>query len=65
MADIFISYSRKDITFAKRLNSALEENNLVTWIDWEDIPPSTNWLLEIFEAIEQADAFIFIISNGF
>ena len=63
MADVFISYSRKDIAFARLLHQAFEDNNFETWIDWQDIPPSTAWLAEVCEAIERADTFIFIISQ--
>ncbi len=63
MSDVFISYSRKDISFARRLHKSLEKNGLETWIDWQDIPPSEDWLAEIHESIEQTDAFIFIISS--
>jgi WD40 repeat protein len=63
MSDVFISYSRKDIAFARILHQALKENDLETWIDWQDIPPSTDWLAEVYEAIEQSDSFIFIISE--
>lgn len=63
MSDVFISYSRKDISFARLLHKALVDNGLETWIDWQDIPPSTDWLAEVYEAIEQADTFIFIISK--
>ncbi|MCJ7568724.1 MAG: TIR domain-containing protein [Anaerolineales bacterium] len=62
MTDVFISYSRKDIAFARLLHQALKENDLETWIDWQDIPPSADWLTEVYEAIEQTDTFIFIIS---
>ncbi|MCJ7568725.1 MAG: TIR domain-containing protein [Anaerolineales bacterium] len=62
MTDSFISYSRKDIAFARLLHQALKENDLETWIDWQDIPPSADWLAEVYEAIEQTDTFIFIIS---
>jgi hypothetical protein len=63
MADVFISYSRKNIAFAKLLHEALQENDLGTWIDWQDIPPSADWLAEVYEAIEQSDTFVFIISE--
>lgn len=62
MSDIFISYSRKDIAYARLLHKALNENDFETWIDWQDIPPSTEWLQEVFTAIEEANTFIFIIS---
>jgi len=63
MSDVFISYSREDIAFARLLHKALSDNDLETWIDWQDIPPSADWLNEVYEAIEQADTFIFIISE--
>jgi len=63
MSDVFISYSRKDIAFARLLHNALEESELETWIDWQDIPPSADWLAEVYEAIEAADTFIFVISE--
>ena len=47
MTDVFISYSRKDIAFARLLHEALIENELETWIDWQDIPPIANWLMEV------------------
>jgi hypothetical protein len=62
MADVFISYSRKDIAFARILHDALNKNGLETWIDWQDIPPSVDWLAEVYEAIEVSDNFVFIIS---
>ena len=62
MADLFISYSRKDIAFAKLLHESLKEHDLESWIDWQDIPPSTEWLKEVYTAIEQANTIIFILS---
>ena len=63
MVDVFISYSRKDIAFAHILHKALKDNEFETWIDWQDIPPSTDWLAEVYAAIEQANTFIFVISQ--
>lgn len=64
MPDAFISYSRKNIAFARLLMEAFEKNNIQAWIDWQDIPPSADWLAEVNEAIELSDAFIFIISEN-
>lgn len=63
MADIFISYSRKDIAFARLIHQSLEDSGLDTWIDWERIPVGENWWSEIEQAIETANLFMFIISK--
>ncbi len=62
MAKVFISYSRKDIEFAKKLTGELQKNELDFWIDWEGIPPTVDWWREIEKGIEEADVFLFIIS---
>jgi len=62
MATVFISYSRKDIDFAKRLTAELQKCELDFWIDWEGIPPTVDWWREIEKGIEEADIFLFLIS---
>jgi WD40 repeat protein len=62
MATVFISYSRKDITFAKRLAAELHKCEMDFWIDWEGIPPTVDWWKEIEKGIEEADIFLFLIS---
>jgi WD40 repeat protein len=62
MTQVFISYSRKDQAFVRRLHNALENMQRDTWIDWSDIPPTSDWWNEIRTGIEQADNFVFIIS---
>ena len=62
MAKVFVSYSRKDIEFAKRLTGELQKSDLDFWIDWEGIPPTVDWWREIEKGIEEADAFLFLIS---
>lgn len=63
MSDVFISYSRKDSAFAKRLTNALKVREKDVWIDWEDIPRAEDWLNEIYSGIESADTFVFIVSE--
>jgi DNA repair exonuclease SbcCD ATPase subunit len=62
MADIFISYSRKDKEFVRTLHQALSQSQRDAWVDWEDIPVTAEWWKEIEAGIEGADTFIFIIS---
>ena len=62
MTKLLISYSRKDKVFAQKLVNRLLERQVDVWIDWEDIPPSTDWWTEIKRGIEEADVFIFLAS---
>ena len=32
------------------------------WVDWEDIPPTAEWMREVEVAIEGADTFVFVLS---
>ncbi|MEH2067781.1 MAG: TIR domain-containing protein [Nostoc sp.] len=62
MSQAFISYSRKDKEFVKRLYEALKQHNREVWVDWEGIPFTADWRKEIYQGIEAADNFIFVIS---
>lgn len=62
MAKIFISYSRKDIEFAKKLTGELTKSDLDFWVDWEGIPPTVDWMKEIEKGIEEADTFLAIVT---
>src|SRR5262249_25645559 len=62
MADVFISYAREDKGFVRRLHSTLASKNLDAWVDWEDIPPTADFMQEIFAAIEAADTVVLILS---
>ncbi len=59
---IFISYSRKDKLFVRKLNDAIDAADIDAWVDWEGIPLSSDWMAEITAAIEGGDAFVFVIS---
>ena len=61
-ADVFISYSRKDGEFVRRLYDALRAHDRSAWVDWEGIPPSAKWMEELRGAIGAAQAFVFVIS---
>jgi hypothetical protein len=63
MADVFISYSRRDKDFVEILYKALIASKYETWIDWQDIMPTTEWWKEIESDIEAAHTFIFVVSK--
>ncbi|MBT31101.1 MAG: hypothetical protein CMO01_15705 [Thalassobius sp.] len=60
--DIFISYSRRDLSFASSLVTQLKNENIKVWFDQNDIPEAVNFRLEIERGIINAHNFIFIIS---
>ena len=50
--EVFISYSRKDKEFVRRLDEKLKPRNRRAWVDWEGIPPGDKWEKTIYGAIE-------------
>ena len=62
MADVFISYAREDQPFVRRLQTALEARDLSAWVDWEDIPPTAEWMHEVETAIEGSESLLFVVS---
>ncbi|MCA9895647.1 MAG: tetratricopeptide repeat protein [Anaerolineae bacterium] len=62
MADVFISYSRKDSAFARKLERALYDTGQESWVDWSSIPYSEDWWQEICAGIDGADNFLFVMS---
>jgi WD40 repeat protein len=59
---IFISYSRHDAEFVRRLHDAIASRGRATWVDWEGIPPTADWMREIHAAIDAAEAVVFVLS---
>ncbi|HEY9151983.1 MAG TPA: TIR domain-containing protein, partial [Anaerolineales bacterium] len=60
--NVFVSYSRKDKLFVRKLVAGLEASDVKVWVDWEGIPPSADWMAEITEAVQGSNAFICVIS---
>ncbi|MTJ08944.1 MULTISPECIES: TIR domain-containing protein [unclassified Anabaena] len=60
--DVFISYSRADSDFARKLNDTLQIQNKTTWFDQESIASGTDFEQEIYKGIESTNNFLFIIS---
>ncbi len=60
--DVFISYSRADTDFARKINEALQIQGKTAWFDQESISSGADFQQEIQKGIEQCDNFLFIIS---
>jgi hypothetical protein len=63
VAHVFISYSRVDKEFVRKLADALAGQQREAWIDWKDIPLTAQWQQEILANIETAENFVFVISS--
>jgi WD40 repeat protein len=63
LVDVFISYSRADSGFARKLNDRLQMQDKRTWFDQESIAAGTaDFQQEIERGIASADTFLFILS---
>src|SRR5947208_6484142 len=60
--EVFISYSRNDKEFVRRLDEELKRRDREAWVDWEGIPPGDTWEKTIYGAIEATNTFIFVLT---
>src|SRR5438270_7683825 len=61
-AKVFISYSRKDIGFADRLDAALKARDFEPLIDRTEIHAFEEWWKRIEALIARADTVVFVLS---
>jgi hypothetical protein len=59
---VFISYSRKDMAFADRVEGTLKTRGFETLIDREEIYAFEDWWKRIEALIGRADAVVFVLS---
>lgn len=59
---VFVSYSRKDATFAEELVSGLELCGFEAYLDKEDIAPGEVWEDWLGRLIRDADTVVFVLS---
>jgi hypothetical protein len=59
---VFISYSRKNMAFADRLETALKQREIEPLIDRSEIYAFEDWWKRIQALIAQADTVIFVLS---
>lgn len=62
MAHVFISYSRKDIDFARHLRHLLQDQGFAVWMDETGLGASERWWPTIEKNIIGCGAFIVIMS---
>src|SRR5260221_156387 len=62
MSRIFISYSRQDQLFARRLATDLVGLGAQLWLDVDDIPVGMNWSTAIQQGLDKCEVMIVVIS---
>jgi len=62
MKNIFVSYSRKDIDFARKFAGDLEKAGYDVWWDLTDLRGGDDWVRVIPDAIAKSDFFIVVLS---
>lgn len=62
MTQVFISYSRKDIAFARRLAGDLERTGFDVWWDISDLKGGDDWVRFIPAAIEASQYVVVLLS---
>jgi len=62
MAQVFISYSRKDLIFVERLAKDIQTTGIKVWYDVSGLEVGKRWAIEIESAIQQSQYFILILS---
>ena len=62
MPDVFVSYSRRDSEFVQRLAESVSQRGKEVWLDTEGIADGEVFPEAIKRAIEQSDAFLFVIT---
>ncbi|WP_428548872.1 toll/interleukin-1 receptor domain-containing protein, partial [Roseiarcus sp.] len=53
MRKVFLSYSKKDLTFALLAQAKLKEAQIEVWRDYDDIPAGEDWRQEIDKGISE------------
>lgn len=62
VARIFISYSRRDEAFARRLGGSLSQMGADIWMDVDDIPVGMNWSSAIQQGLDVSELMILVLS---
>ncbi len=62
MQKVFISYSRKDIDFAKKLAGDLEKAGYDVWWDITDLRGGDDWVKTLPAAIQESQSFIIVLT---
>lgn len=64
MSFVFLSYSRRDVDFARYLRGLLENENINVWMDEKRLVSGDNWWKSIERNIDECSAFVVVMSSS-
>src|SRR5882672_8664020 len=64
MPFVFVSYSRADEEFVKRLVENLRVEGVNIWLDQYDIAPGERWDMAIERALDRSTHILFVMSKS-
>lgn len=59
---VFLSYARADVDFAKRLARGLRRCDVDVWVDVYSIAAGKSWARQVAEALDRCDAMVLVMS---
>jgi len=59
---LFVSYSRKDTKFVRRLAGDLEQAGYTVWVDVTGVRGGDEWVMQIDKGVRGCDAFVVVVS---
>jgi hypothetical protein len=62
MATVFISYSRSDAAFVRRLADHMKAKNIDHWLDMDRIQAGEDWSDAVWVALQKCDAMLLVLS---
>jgi WD40 repeat protein len=63
--DIFLSYSRRNTDFTRMVAQQLKDASHEVWVDWEDIPFSSDWWREIIRGMDGCQAIVLVVTPDY
>jgi len=64
MSDAFVSYSRKDLDFVRKLGESLKKDLKDVWVDLDGLFAGEEWWPRICAEIDAANSFVFVASDN-
>lgn len=64
MPDVFLSYSRGDFAFAKRIAIVLRKAGIFCWLDAEQLLPGSDWSHALNEALDRCGIVVLVASRA-